>query len=294
MNKKKRKEMQKALIEAAERRRRESLWSPDLPPEELEHFAIEAAERRRRESLWSPDLPPEELEHFSKVTSQYFECYQSISKKCSLPRRPIHNESPGKSHFGGSFLFPDRKPLPKSKDGTLLTPVFEFYVDELPFVPSQLDGTLLIQLFLELNQFNPNHYDNYSQLEYSGGDWEIITYDSIENLTERVSNNGFDPDFLIWDEVVTYPCYPDDLGIVPDNLEKLFEELPRSNEMAGEKITTGYWTRIGGWPTWLTGSNVGDFLIQIDGDSSGINLGFDGQLYLGLDKGKWEMAWEIG
>ena len=64
--------------------------------------------------------------------------------------------------------------------------------------------------------------------------------------------------------------------------------------MAAERASSGLGSRAGGWPTWLTGSDIGEFVLQLDGETLGVDLGFDGQLYVGRCNGEWVVEWEIG
>ncbi len=64
--------------------------------------------------------------------------------------------------------------------------------------------------------------------------------------------------------------------------------------MAAERTPSVLGSHFGGWPCWLEGSNVGQFVFQLDGEIAGVDLGFDGQLYFGVQGGQWKTAWEIG
>ena len=173
--------------------------------------------------------------------------------------------------------------------GVPLTCVMEVHIGELHCAPAVLTGASVLQVFLEL-EASPEGFP-----EYADGAWHVETFKNVEGLLEQQQGVPLETEPVAWELLEhTYPNAPDNHGIVPPELEDAFHELPNASELEANRLRRILGTHIGGWPCWLTGSDVGEFVLQLDGETVGVNLGFDGQLYFGMENGTWRMSWEIG
>ncbi len=185
---------------------------------------------------------------------------------------------------------------PAAPSAEPLCAVLEVFLAELPFLPEPLKGYQALQVFLELKPASPGpNYDPGSSLpEYADGAFHVELHKTVQGHETTTQGILLDSVDLRWEQIDTHPGYPDDLDIVPDEVRDAFDALPRSSELAADKLSHVLGPHIGGWPYWLTGGDVGEFTMQLDGELIGVELGFDGQLYFGLVDGEWQMLWEIG
>lgn len=245
----------------------------------------ERARRKKEKETWEPDLPFNELVRFRELCVEVIREAERVSKPQSLANTN-YGEVRSRCHVGGGAHI-DAGNWPKA-NGKPLTLVLELFLDDLPYVPGVLADQKLLQLFLELEEGEHGPV-------YSDGAWHINTESDFADLTVQKQGAELDEFFLSWKKVDTTPGYPDDIDIVNRGPLDELEEYP-----SGIDITSDYFgsmpfgLRVGGWPAWLDGSDVGEFVLQVSGDFINVDFGFDGIIYIGLDKGDWVLAWEIG
>ena len=255
---------------------------------EAQRAAAAAAERRTKEALHNPDLPAEELQRFRATCAAYFSSFKPHARPSAVPARRTDG-SDTVSRAGGSCLWSDDQEWPSARDGRPLACVFQLAVSELPVKPSALSAESVLQVFLDLEE------DESELPSYSGGEWHVCSHEARAELVPRQNGSSLESRPISWQLVPeTYPSYPDDLDIVPDELEAAFDRLPQSSALEVDTLTRILGTHVGGWPCWLTGGDVGDFILQLDSETLGVELGFDGQLYVGRGVADWKLVWEVG
>lgn len=264
---------------------------------QAQQAAIAAAAQRRKAALRNPDLPADELERFRATCAKYFACFAPSSRPCAVParsRRRGGHPNGTLSHAGNTCHWPTDQEWPCTSAGRPLTCVFQLAVSELPLALSPLSGVQLLQVFIELQEASGS-LGSEEIPSYCGGGWVVVAHESTSGLVSRQSDTHLDQIPIAWELVTeTYPSYPDNLGIVPDELLKEFQALPQSNELEADTLPEILGTHVGGWPCWLTGGDVGQFVLQLDSDTIGVDLGFDGQIYVGIKDNSWHLNWETG
>lgn len=252
-------------------------------------------DRAAREARWNPPLPPDELRRFRETTEALFTEYERHSRPAAGAR--VARETGTRSTAGGPVLWPLGEAWPTSTTGKPLTPVLELFVDELPVVPDALVGTRVLQVFLELEPPRPPPADGYfTQRSYEHrGAHRVVTRSEPTGEPRFEGIPGERPTRLEWSRVSTYPTGEDAHALIPRELRRAFDELPSASALLGDRVGSGLFPHVGGWPHWLDdGGFVGDFVMQLDGELLGLNLGTDGQLYFGVHRGEWEMLWAVG
>ncbi|MCB9633794.1 MAG: hypothetical protein H6721_16880 [Sandaracinus sp.] len=200
------------------------------------------------------------------------------------------------------MIWPDARPWPTASNGNPLTAVLELFVDELPVVPAALVGVQRMQVFLELTEAKPPPARGYfTQRSYPlGGAHRVVTH--------REANGGPRFEGVSDDHVVSLvarlvPTYPTGEAVrhLPKDLAAAFRRLPSSGALFGDRIRSEPFPHVGGWPHALgdgdglgDGDEIGDFVMQLDGELLGVDLGPDGQLYFGIDEGEWKMSRVVG
>lgn len=173
-------------------------------------------------------------------------------------------------------------------NGRPLSMVLELFLDDLPFVPAALSEWKLLQVFLELE-------DGDHEPAYNEGAWFINTETSLEGLKVQKQGLELSEFALSWNEVQSTPGYPDDIEVVNEDLIEEFEKFPTGIDITSQYfgcVPFGLW--VGGWPAWINGSDVGEFVLQMSGDIIKVDLGFDGVIYVGLDDDQWRLVLELG
>lgn len=249
--------------------------------------ARKAAGERRRQEIWTPSLPPEDLAHFKYVT----DAMRAELKRVSRPASCAHTRygvERSRSHIGGTAL---RRPQSwPTKNGNPLSLVAEIFINDLPFCPPVLNRIKLLQLYLELTPAS----DTEPEYPFEGA-WHVQSYERIDHLVEHSDGLVLDKTLLSWDYADTTPSYPDNLSIINQDLEDAFEDLPNSVELYADMDASGFGgNMVGGWPTWLNGGDTDTYVMQLEGSEIGIDLGLDGMIFIGLKDGKWWLLHEIG
>ena len=250
--------------------------------------ALEQARRQRRDAIWNPDLPADELAEFHKVIAAMKREIGRVSKPQSFAVREF-GAAPSLSHTGGSAFLPAGLPWPNSK-GAPLSLVLELYPQQMPFVPKIFSDVELLQLFLELEASG----DSQAR-EYNGGVWKLLTHKSVDGYMPRSEGLVLPMLPFSWKEVDSTPSYPDNMEAYDADIEDAFDALPNSIELGGELMGgSPFGLFVGGWPNWISGGGFDEFAFQVSGDFLEVDLGFDGVIYIGMNNGKWELIWEIG
>lgn len=251
--------------------------------------ALQRALEQRLAAIRKHDLPPDELREFHRTRDEMYAILDRVSLPSSVSAKLSHELPTPRSHVGGEMLTGPEDTKPTS-NGVLMTGVLELFVDGLPFIPDQLREAFVLQLFLELvdGEHHPEYRDGASCIRL------LAATDSIQPESEGLLLAACP---LAFTEEKSVPNYPDDLDVIPSELRERFDFLPNWSESLAADYPTAGGLRFGGWPYWIECSGVqGDFVFQVDDDTIGVDLSFDGMLYFGLDsdRGRWHHSWEIG
>ncbi len=224
----------------------------------------------------------------------FFSAYEQHGRPTCIVR--ISNSEAARSQVGGSVLWPKEKAWPVSRDGISLTPVLELFVDELPVVPKPLVGTAVLQVFLELVP-KPDALakGDVTRRSYCDGAYQVVLHPEAP-LERRFQGVGAEESKrLVLKAGDSFPNGEDARLLISEALEDAFYAQPGASALFASRIEDGPFSRVGGWLGWLDdGGNVGEFVMQLDGDLISVDLGMDGQLYFGLDEGVWVMLWSVG
>ena len=149
-------------------------------------------------------------------------------------------------------------------------------------VPEPLQGGTLFQLFLELT--------DEEEPTWANGAWQVVVLKDLTGLVPIGEGRSLPHRVIGWKAVDSYPSHPEDLDLVPDDVREAYEDLDEDLADVGSNLST----HIGGWAGWLVDDEPGQLVIQIDGDQCGLDLGFDGQLYLVWHDDQWRLHWQTG
>lgn len=262
---------------------------------------IQKAKLKRRQQIWNPDLPEKELAEFKVACESMKRELDRVSRPASVAYTK-HGDILSRSHVGGTALyrrknwpFSKNREWPRTKRGPM-TLVLELFIEELPFIPPALKGKELLQLFLDLEiSKSERACADERKLQYNDGPWHIRTFDSLEGLAPVSKGEVLEGFNFSWGLEKTVPTYPDNLDAIDQKVSKAFETLPNSSELYLDMTKNSFGgLKVGGWPTWLHGSDIGDFVLQLESQFVGLDLGFDEIIFIGRNRGKWDLAWEVG
>lgn len=254
---------------------------------EAQRLAFEKAQEEKKQKLLNPDLSDNEMVHFRNTCERYFKAYRAVSKPGYIAKFPRFGNEIAKSHFGGEFLMLPTDEWPIS-NGQPMSAVLEVHLNEISNLPEPLQGFDLVQVFLVLEEEG-----EWPVFRDKGFYVRTLMYD--EKLIPRSEGLKVAETAINWEFVAhDIPVYPDDLDLIDDELSDEFTALPNWSALKANQFPCGLFTRIGGWPKWVqNGGSVGEFCIQLEGESAGVDMGFDGSVYFGYDNG-WKSFWEIG
>jgi hypothetical protein len=221
------------------------------------------------------------------IVDTYFEVLQPHCRTASVAefRKARGQESPFASKMGGQFVGPPASAWPQSGD-EYLEGVLQINIAELPWVPEPLQQFKLIQFFAAWK-------DWHGTATYENGPWFVSAYKNLDSLVpmERPFESLMESKYIQWKLAKhEIPSYPDNLGIVDEELEEDFHALDDWWLLLDEKYPTSNGTKIGGWPTsQQAGIPNGDtYVIQIDSICNWQWFA-DGVGFLSLDdSGEWD------
>lgn len=179
------------------------------------------------------------------IVESYFAVLQPYCRPASVAeyRRPRGHESPFGSHMGGPFVGTASGAWPQV-DGNFLEGVLQVNVSELPWVPERLQQFRLIQFFAAWKNWN-------GTATYENGPWHVCAYKSLNDLVPMVRpfESLMEPKSIQWRLAEhELPCYPDNLGLVDEELDEDFHAIDGWWLLMEDKFPTSAGTKIGGWP----------------------------------------------
>ena len=201
--------------------------------------------------------------------------------------------TPTESCFGGVFVGQKDSVWPEF-DGEPLDGVLQIRTKDLPFRPKELKGVSLIQIFVPCETWpsglvNPRYDD--------GENVVVRSFSSLRGLhvLEKPFKSDLKPCRIEWKKVENeIPTYPDDIGLVDDEKQERFRELPDWSKVLGRSYSTNPRTKVGGWPnSCQNGLNYRGYAIQIGSEQkANFMWGHDGTAVLYRVRSKWSLDWD--
>lgn len=203
------------------------------------------------------------------------------------------------SWWGGCALgLPDQK-IPTGRTGKPMHPILQVRTDELETTVPGLENVAFLTLWLDLEG------NLFEAVE--GTDFAVFTSSSVEGLVPigpGYRETEVIPTFPIqWrSPVYQQPSWEDFAFCVPKRVawsdtSDWFYDNPISKSV--NNLQSGCPVKIGGWPTWIQGSQWNgpadkeDFVLQIDTNKKGaLSIGDGGSLYLFRERhgGEWRLC----
>lgn len=200
------------------------------------------------------------------------------------------------SWWGGNFLGAENEDAPVcDRSGRSMHPVLQIRVDELPEVPSGFEGLALLNIWMDLQS------DTFWGAR-NGNGFLVRTYKDLKDLVPL--GVGFRestelPSFpIFWREtILEQPGWEDMSAQVPTKVARapaddwFFKSRYLSDRYY--ELRSKYPVKIGGWPTWIQGSDWpkdAKFFFQVDSTDKGkLYLGDAGSFYIFQTGDGWEI-----
>ncbi|WP_082020448.1 DUF1963 domain-containing protein [Leisingera sp. ANG-M1] len=202
------------------------------------------------------------------------------------------------SWWGGCALAAPGEEVPLGRSGKPMQALLQIRTDEVEMSIPGLENTELLTLWLDLE-------GNLSEA-VEGIDFKVSTYTRMDGLVP------LGPGYRESDALVTFPVrwqtpvpqqpsWEDFAAEIPDRVawsdtSAWFYDNPSSKRAF--ELQSAYPVKIGGWPTWIQGSQWDraqhneDFVLQIDSTAKGrIGFGDSGSIY--LFRSKASAAWHL-
>lgn len=200
------------------------------------------------------------------------------------------------SWWGGNFLGAENEEVPVcNRSGRSMHPILQIRIDELPEIPSGFEGFALLNLWMDLQS------DTFWGAQ-NGVGFLIRTYKDLKELVPL--GVGFRestelPSFpVFWRETILEQPGWEDMSVeIPTNVARasaddwFFKSTYLSDRY--NELRAKYPVKIGGWPTWIQGSdwpNDAQFFFQVDSTDKGkLYLGDAGSFYIFRTADGWEI-----
>jgi uncharacterized protein YwqG len=174
--------------------------------------------------------------------------------------------------------------------GEPMTPLGQFNLEEMPYVPDRLSGIALVTVFIDAKRL-PSETEN-------GDGWWVREYRSLDDLValeQPGQEFSIKPFPVRWRLSETEAPSWEDAESVCD--AKAFSRIPDSIEVYYEKFENAENTKFGGWPALVQselGFGVENHVFQIGTeDKAHWMWGDAGVGYFGLDEqGTWHQEWQ--
>ena len=179
--------------------------------------------------------------------------------------------------------------IPKDSDGTEMLPLACIFMNTLEYVPEEINGTKLCNIFI-----SPNIYDHLMDME---GYYHVTMIDTIDDLEECSWVNSDIKAFPLKPELVEDDAPQWDGGMDPE-LEDAVIELENNEEVDYyEDIHTKNYSmhKVGGYPAYIQSGDWDkdyEFIMQISSDDKAeLNIVDNGSFYFFYSKklDRWEM-----
>ncbi|WP_312531713.1 DUF1963 domain-containing protein [Paracoccus sp. (in: a-proteobacteria)] len=203
-------------------------------------------------------------------------------------------ENRATSWWGGNFLGAQDEDVPIcNRSGKKMHPVLQIRIDELPETPPAFEGLALVNIWMDLQSSTFWGAEN-------GHGFLVRTYSDIANLIPlgvgyRESSDL--PTFpVLWRETIAeQPSWEDMADEVPTNVAQASADdwFFKSKYLSDRyhELRSKYPVKIGGWPTWIQGSDWpkdAQFFFQLDSTDKGkMFLGDGGSLYIFKTSNSW-------
>lgn len=205
-------------------------------------------------------------------------------------------ENRAASWWGGNFLGAQNENVPVcNRSGRKMHPVLQIRVDELPDIPQCFEGLALLNIWMDLQS------DAFWGAQ-NGDGFIVRTYEELKDLVPLGA--GFKeitdlPSFpIFWREtILEQPGWEDISMEVPISVARSTADdwFSKSQYLTDRyyELRSKYPVKIGGWPTWIQGSNWpkdAQFFLQVDATDKGkLYLGDAGSFYIFRTADGWEI-----
>lgn len=197
---------------------------------------------------------------------------------------------PATSWFGGNFILPPSEAWPATEHGAML-PLLQVVVAELPYAPVQLEGTALVQVFLDSKQLP------LDLPAPSGNRWLLKARPGLGGLERRMTPPEaalLRPFPVRWRRAKNEaPTWDEACG---PRMHDEFVHRADSIDLFHDHYSSHHATKVGGWPSWIQGavSPGGEhFVLQIASEEKPrLMLGDNGKLYIFEVNGEWLLQWD--
>ncbi|WP_242133004.1 DUF1963 domain-containing protein [Aestuariivivens marinum] len=197
--------------------------------------------------------------------------------------RPTNSES--ESWIGKVYLFKENEEIPKDNNGELMIPLFQLYLENLPFIPEILSNTKALTVFISS--------ELPVDLTENGKNWIIREYKKDDKLVlkELTNTESFLKAFPLKPEIIEedYPVW-DGGGLSSEQEDKILD-LENSGVIEDYYDITEnkYGHKIGGYPSFCQpGVDFGEdfeFAIQIASDEkANLNIVDSGTIFLAKNR----------
>jgi hypothetical protein len=197
---------------------------------------------------------------------------------------------PRVSWFGGNFVLPPDERWPSSDRGPMI-PLLQVAVQELPYVPSQFDAAVLVQVFIDARELP-------LELPAKNGDgWLLILRSDMSGLERRMTPTEAavvrpfpvrwvrrDNEAPSWDEAWD------------DRAHDEFMRRADAVDLFCDRYQSHSFTKVGGWPSWIQSAvepGGEHFVLQIASEEKPRwMVGDNGKLYIFNVRGEWLLQWD--
>lgn len=193
------------------------------------------------------------------------------------------------SWFGGGFVGNEGDDWPEFA-GEWAVPLLQVRCDELPYVPDQLKDVALLNIFI-CAQEPPTDLP-----APNGKNWLIRTYPHIEGLVSLDSPLDALPVHTVpvrWTRSDKEAPGWEDAWSVADLSE--FNRLPDAVDLFFERYATHPFTKVGGWPSYIRGTNGESerFVLQITSEEKPRwTFKENGNIYVYRKDDDWLLHWD--
>lgn len=205
-------------------------------------------------------------------------------------------ENRAMSWWGGNFLGAEAEDVPIcNRSGRPMHPVLQIRVDELPETLPGFEGLALLNIWMDLQS-------NTFWGAQNGDGFLVRTYENLEGLVPLGVGYRESAELpslpVFWREtILEQPAWEDMAGNVSPHVAQAAEDdWFFKSKYASDRyyeLRSKYPVKIGGWPTWIQGSNWpkdAQFFFQVDSTEKGkLSLGDAGSFYIFQTTSGWEI-----
>lgn len=224
-----------------------------------------------------------------RTVKDEFAAVDQVLKKASVASPAKRQSIAMTSGFGGAAFGRAGEKYP-THEGENMFCLFRLVVRELPFRPPELEGTELLEVFLNIRRIPEDTTMN-------GVGWEIREYSTLEDLVpmERERNAPL----MVRDAPVSWILKIDDAPRLDDaqfllDLEEIIQDDDAIEEYS-DRYNFYHQTKVSGYPFGIQhATDLDNFVFQIGADEKAQWMwGDNGVAYFyKTAEGKWHFTWQ--